>query len=86
MRTLTRAALLGATALALAGLAAAPAAANEATAEPTTEVACGNPLVLLSPGAHVESGHCSAVSVLEQELEAAGSGNLLLLSTLLNND
>ncbi|WP_223839510.1 hypothetical protein [Nocardiopsis deserti] len=75
--TLTRAALAAAAALALAGLASAPALADEVTAEPTTEPSCGSPLVLLSPGAQVEGSSCSVVSTVEQELQSVGSGDLL---------
>jgi uncharacterized membrane protein len=75
--TLTRAALAAAAALALAGLASAPALADEATAEPTTEPSCGSPLVLLSPGAQVEGSSCSVVSTVDQELQSLGPGGLL---------
>ncbi|WDZ93314.1 hypothetical protein [Nocardiopsis sp. HUAS JQ3] len=74
---LTRAALAATAALTLAGLAGAPALADEAAAEPTTEPSCGSPLVLLSPGAQVEGSSCSVVSTVDQELQSLGPGGLL---------
>ncbi|OLT17417.1 hypothetical protein BJF79_17850 [Actinomadura sp. CNU-125] len=73
--------LIGAVTLGL-GLGAGAASADEVNSDPQTKIECGNPIVLLSPGAHIDGPRCHAVTVVDQESTKNNSDNVPVLSTV----